>query len=43
MFMIVVKVKVKKGDEYIDFHVEDRENLIAYLEHFIEELKRKVK
>ena len=39
MFMMVVKVKVKKGEEYIGFHVDDRENLIAYLEQFIEELK----
>lgn len=40
MFMIVAKVKVKKGDEYIGFHVDDRKDLIAYLEKLIERLKR---
>ena len=39
MFMIVAKVKVKKGEEYIGFHVDDRKNLIAYLEQLIERLK----
>ena len=40
MFMIVAKVKVNKGEEYIGFHVDDRKNLIAYLEHLIEKLKQ---
>ena len=39
MFMIVVKVKVKKGDEYIGFHVDDRSNLIEYLEDYIRQLR----
>ena len=41
--MLLEKVPVKKGDEFIEFHVDDRSNLIPYLEDYIEYLKREGK
>ena len=38
--LLLEKVPVKKGDEFIEFHVDDRSNLIPYLEDYIELLKR---
>ncbi len=38
-FMILEKMKATKGEEFIDFHVDDKAALIAHLEQIIEGLK----
>lgn len=39
-FMILEKIKTKKGDEFIAFHVDDTDSLVEYLEKIIERLKK---
>ena len=39
-FLIASKVPTKKGDEFIEFHVDTYDNLIAYLEDLVGQLKR---
>ena len=38
-FLIAVKVPAKKGEEFIEFHVDQYDNLIPYLEDLIVQLK----
>ena len=38
-FMILEKVKTKKGEEYIEFAVGTKDDLIEHLEYLISELK----
>ena len=42
VFMLLEKVKVAKGQEFIEFHVDSSDNLIEYLECVIKELKEEV-
>ena len=37
--MLLEKVKVAKGQEFIEFYVDSSDNLIEYLECVIKELK----
>ena len=39
-FMILEAVSVEKGDEFIGFHVDDKENLVEYLENLVKTLKK---
>lgn len=39
-FIMLEKNKTGKGDEYIRFHVDDKESLIEYLESYVEKLKK---
>ena len=39
-FMILQKKRVGKGKEYISFHVDTREGLIAYLKALVKQLER---
>ena len=38
-FLILEKHKTAKGQEFIDFHVDDKAALVSYLERLITELK----
>ena len=38
-FLILEKAKADKGDEFIEFHVDDRAQLVDYLEKLVAQLK----